>query len=487
LAATKQGSSFHIKRDDLEHYRLRRERPPRRDVTRRPHALPASPTSFVGRENVVAEVAALLRRSEVRLVTLTGPGGTGKTRLALRVAAQCAAGFDDGVAFVPLASVHQANLVLPTIAQVLGVRETEDQPAEVRLLSFLRDRELLLVLDNLEQIPDASPALGDLLGACPRLTIFATSRAPLRLAGERVYPVPPLTLPTRRTMVGGPSALPPLEQLARTEAVQLFVERATAASGDFDLTAGNAPAVAAICERVDGLPLAIELAAARSRVLMPADLLARLSPQLPLLAGGPADQPPRLRSMSDAIGWSYDLLTPTEQRLFRRLAVFVGGFGLEAAESVGAPPSVLDTLTALVDQSLVQRVAGPGHETRFSMLETVREFGLERLAGSGEEAVVRDAHVDWCLDFAERAEPELAGPWQEVWFGRLEAEHPHMRAALGGGSGSAEMASAGCCWPAGSPGSGRHVAICAKPEPGSKGSSPCRRARRREVSASSVP
>ena len=337
LAATKQGGSFHIRRDDLERYRQRRARPPRGDVTRRSqgHALPASPTSFIGREDVVAEVAALLRRHDVRLVTLTGPGGTGKTRLALRVAAQWAAGFDDGVAFVPLASVHQANLVLPTIAQVLGVRETEDQPADARLLSFLCDRELLLVLDNLEQIPDASPALGDLLGACPRLTIFATSRAPLRLAGERVFPVPPLALPTRGTKVCGPSELPPLDQLARTEAVQLFVERATAASGDFDLTAGNAPAVAAICERVDGLPLAIELAAARSRVLMPSDLLARLSPQLPLLAGGPADQPPRLRSMNDAIAWSYDLLTPAEQRLFRRLAVFVGGFGLEAAEGVG--------------------------------------------------------------------------------------------------------------------------------------------------------
>ena len=300
LAATKQGGSFHINAEELERYRQRRARPPRHDVATRLQApaLPAPPTSFVGREDVVAEVAALLRRHDVRLVTLTGPGGTGKTRLALRVAANCAAGFADGVAFVPLATVHQAELVVPTIAQVLGVRETEDQPPEVRLLSFLRDRELLLVLDNLEQILDAGPALGDLLGACPRLTILATSRAPLRLAGERVFPVPPLACQRAARRVGGASELPPLDQLARTEAVQLFVERAAAASGDFDLTAGNAPAVAAICERVDGLPLAIELAAARSRVLMPADLLARLSPQLPLLAGGPADQPPRLRSMA---------------------------------------------------------------------------------------------------------------------------------------------------------------------------------------------
>jgi excisionase family DNA binding protein len=491
LAATKQGGSFHIDSDEIERYRERRARPIRRDIRTRlqADALPAPPTSFIGREDVVAEVVALLRRHDVRLLTLTGPGGTGKTRLALRVAANSVARFA-GVAFVPLASVHQSNLVLPMIAQVLGVRETEDQPPEARLLGSLRDRELLLVLDNLEQIIDAAPALAALLGATSRLTVLATSRAPLHLAGERVYPVPPLALPSRRTLVAGASDLPPLDQLARTEAVQLFVERATEASADFHLTPGNAPAVAAICERVDGLPLAIELAAARSRVLMPADLLARLSPQLPLLSGGPADQPPRLRSMADAIAWSYDLLSSEEQALFRRLAVFVGGFRLEAAEWVGgvagaqgeaaasppqgvsptaqgvketdgrlpraaappegaeqppppeaaqrlAPPersdspSVLDTLTALVDQSLVQRVPGPGHETRFTMLETVREFGLERLASSGEEASVRDAHADWCIAFAARSEPELAGPRQEVWFDRLEAEHPNLRAALG--------------------------------------------------------
>ena len=339
LAAAKQGGSFQISAAAFERYREWRARPVRPRAGPEPHALPASPTSFIGREQGVAEVVALLRRHDVRLVTLTGPGGTGKTRLALRVAAKCAAGFADGVAFVPLASVHQAELVVPTISQVLGVRETEDQPPEVRLLSFLRDRALLLVLDNLEQIPDAAPALGDLLGESPGLTILATSRAPLRLASERVYPVPPLALPPRRAVVGGAGELPPLDALARTEAIQLFVERATAASGDFDLTKENAPAVAAICEQVDGLPLAIELAAARSRVLMPADLLARLSPQLPLLAGGPADQPPRLRSMTDAIAWSYDLLSDVEQALFRRLAVFVGGFGLEAAERVGVAAS----------------------------------------------------------------------------------------------------------------------------------------------------
>src|SRR5688500_5152380 len=335
LPATKQGGSFHIMPEALERYRERRAHPVRHRAGTRPQALPAPPTSFIGREDVVADVAALLRRQDVPLVTLTGPGGTGKTRLALRIAIDLAARFADGAAFVPLALVHQSDLVVPTIAQVLGVRETEDQPPQERLRSFLRDREVLLVLDNLEQIPEASPALGDLLAACPRLTVLATSRAPLRLAGERVYPVPPLALPSRRATVGGASELPPLDQLARTESVQLFVERATASSADFAMTAENAQAIAAICERVDGLPLAIELAAARSRVLMPADLLDRLSPQLPLLAGGPADQPPRLRSMTDAIAWSHDLLSDVEQALFRRLAVFVGGFGLEAAEWVG--------------------------------------------------------------------------------------------------------------------------------------------------------
>ena len=484
LTATKQGGSFHITTKDLERYRQRRAVPLRRGGMTRLHAMPASPTSFIGREDLVAEVTVLLRRHDVRLVTLTGPGGTGKTRLALRVAMNCVAGFADGVAFVPLAPVHQSDLVVPTIAQVLGVRETEDQSPRERLYTFLRDQELLLVLDNLEQIPEAAPELGELLTTSPRLTILATSRAPLRLAGERVYPVPPLTLPTRRATLAGASELPPVDALARTEAVQLFVERAAAASGAFELTEGNAAAVAAICKRVDGLPLAIELAAARSRVLMPADLLSRLSPQLPLLAGGPADQPPRLRSMTDAIAWSYELLAPAEQNLFRRLAVFVDGFSLEAAEDVGgryaeggrggslrsrgeeggeeaddfvpraafplppsgraaaaplsaappfsvAPLSVLDTLTALIDQSLVQRVAGPSDATRFSMLETVREFGLERLAGSGEAALIRDAHADWCIALAERAEPELAGPQQEAWFDRLEAEQPNARAALG--------------------------------------------------------
>jgi excisionase family DNA binding protein len=336
LTATKQGGSFHIHAEDLERYRERRARPVRQRSGTGPQTLPVSPTSFIGREEVVAEVTALLRRRDVRLVTLTGPGGTGKTRLALRVAVDLAVTFAAGAAFVPLAAVHQSDLVVPTIAQVLGVRETEDESPQERLRSFLRDRKLLLVLDNLEQVSGAAPALGDLLAQCPRLTILATSRSPLHLAGERVYPVPPLALPPRRATVGGVSDLPPLDTLARTEAVQLFVERTTAASADFTLTAENAPDIAAICERVDGLPLAIELAAARSRILTAADLLNRLSPQLPLLAGGPADQPPRLRSMTDAIAWSYDLLSAPSKHSCHSVTAMVGCGGGRSTQ--GAPP-----------------------------------------------------------------------------------------------------------------------------------------------------
>jgi non-specific serine/threonine protein kinase len=352
----------------------------------------------------------------------------------LRVADEMAQEFPAGVAFVPLAPVRSAELVLPTIAQVLGVQTRDDQPIETQLRIALRDRELLLLLDNLEQVTAVAPALADLLDACPRLTMLVTSRKAVHLSGEQVYPVPALTLPSGSVSLGGTRDLPPLNQLAAVDAIRLFLERAAAAAS-FVLTPENAPAVVTICERLEGWPLAIELAAVRTRVLSAEDLLGRLSPQLALLSGGPADQPARLQTMRGAIAWSYDLLSPAEQTLFRRLAVFVGGFTLDAAEAVGgrcaqAPPSVLELLTALVDQNLVQRVPGPGHETRFGMLEPVREFGLERLRESWEEASVRNAHTAWCLAFAERADPELAGPDQHAWFDRLEAELPNMRAAL---------------------------------------------------------
>jgi non-specific serine/threonine protein kinase len=410
------------------------------DRKERPSSLPASLTPFVGREREVEAVASLLR-GQMRLVTLTGPGGVGKTRLALRVTELQASNFGDGITFVSLAAVTDPDLVAATVAQALGIREAGDRPVAERLASLLRDRELLLVLDNFEQVVEAAPQFASLLAACVELRVLVTSRVPLRVSGEQIFPVAPLTLPE-------PGAPP--DQLASAEAVRFFVERARAAVPDFALTAVNGPAVAAVCARLDGLPLAIELAAAKTRLLPPSALLGRLDRRLPVLTGGARDQPARLRTMRDAIGWSHDLLGEEEQALFRRLAVFVGGFTLEAAEYVGGeggdaqrpspprpqatpprPPSVFDGLEALAEQSLIHPFDSSG-EPRSGMLETVREYALERLAASGEEAEVRSRHAAWCLALAETAEPHLEGFGrnQAIWLSRLDADLGNLRAAL---------------------------------------------------------
>ncbi|HEY7034753.1 MAG TPA: tetratricopeptide repeat protein, partial [Thermomicrobiales bacterium] len=401
--------------------------PPLKSLERHPTNLPVQPTDLVGRDDDLADLRALLAGAGVRLVTLTGPGGVGKTRLALQAAADLLDAFADGAFFVDLSAVADPSLVLPAIAQTLGVREGGGQTPREALVGYLAGKHLLLVLDNCEQVVAAAPVVADLLTVGAELKVLATSRTPLRLRAEREFAVSPLAVPPLRR-------LPPLADLARIPAVALFVQRAAAAKRGFLLTDGNARAVAEICTRLDGLPLAIELAAARTKLLAPAALLARLGDRLALLTGGARDLPARQRTLRAAIAWSHDLLSPTEQTLFRRLGVFAGGFSFATAEAVVDPDGTLDLfaeVASLVDKSLLRQEEQPDGDPRFRFLETIRAYALERLDAGEDAEAVRRAHAAHFLALAEEAAPELAGPRQIAWLDRLEADHDNLRAALG--------------------------------------------------------
>ncbi|HEY1276374.1 MAG TPA: LuxR C-terminal-related transcriptional regulator [Thermoleophilaceae bacterium] len=386
--------------------------------------LPVRLTSFLGREGEVAAVAGLVREEGVRLVTLTGAGGAGKTRLAIQVAEELAPGFSGGVVFVALGPVADASQVLPAVAHALRLREHQLLPAFERVAGALDDARVLLVLDNFEHVVEAGPSVTELLHRCGGLCVIVTSRAPLHVSGERDFPVGPL---------GVPEVADPAERVAEAAAVRLFGDRARAVDPTFEVGIDNALTVAAICRRLDGLPLAIELAAAKLRLLAPEALLARLEHRLSVLTGGARDQPARLRTMRDAIAWSHDLLSADERVLFRRLAAFVDGFDLEAAEAVaggGGDLEVYAGLEALADQSLVSPRLSVAGKSRFGMLQTVRELGLEELAAAGEEGEVRSAHAAHYLALVERIEPELLGPRAEAWLEALSAEYGDLTAAL---------------------------------------------------------
>jgi predicted ATPase/DNA-binding XRE family transcriptional regulator len=402
---------------------------PLRILPQPPTNLPAPLTRLIGRKQDIAAVRNALLRGEARLLTLVGPPGIGKTRLSIAVAHDVQAAFAGGAYFVALAPLGDPALVLATIAQTLGVRETAGQPLLETLKSALHARRLLLLLDNFEHLLDAASLVVELLEACPGLKALVTSRAALHVRGERLYALPPLLLPD-------PTQPTAIVSLTRNPAVALLVECAQAVMPDFRLTEQNAAAVAGICVRLEGLPLAIELAATRVKLLHPTALLARLEQRLSLLTDGARDLPPRQRTLRAAIAWSYELLDEDEQMLFARLGVFVGGCTLDAVAAVcnatnDLPVDVGGGIASLLDKSLLQQVEGMDGEARFTMLEMIREYALERLAASGAEKIVREQHAAFYLALAEAASAGQHGPSRDMWFDRLELEHNNLRVALG--------------------------------------------------------
>jgi predicted ATPase/DNA-binding CsgD family transcriptional regulator/transcriptional regulator with XRE-family HTH domain len=405
-------------------------------------SVPTPTTALIGRVQDVFAVRHMLGRDAVRLLTIVGPPGIGKTRLSLQSAVELHAAFSDGVAFVSLATIADPGLVIATIARTLGIQESNSRPTMEQLKAFLRPQQMLLVLDNFEQVAQAAPELSELLAAAPRLKLLVTSRVGLQLYGEHKFQTPPLAVPDLATLL-------PVAELVAVPAVALFVQRAQAAVPDFALSPKNAAAVAELCVRLDGIPLAIELAAARIELYSPAALLARLNDRLALLTAGAQDAPARQRTLRATLEWSYLLLRPDEQAIFRRLGVFVGGWTAEAAEAIGdqvgdqagpaasangsrvaTTPTVADVLLRLLNHSLVQRVKTGDETVRFTMLETIREYALEQLQASGEAEAIYRRYVHFFLALTETAAPKLKSAARVDWFGRLDAERDNLRAAL---------------------------------------------------------
>lgn len=405
-----------------------------------PPNLPAYPTSFIGRKQSITHLLSLLRRADLRLVTITGIGGVGKTRLALQLANELRPDFENGVFFVSLAAVSDPRLVLSTIARSLGIGESRNQPVAQLLITHLHNKRLLLVLDNFEQVLPASQAIKELMAALPHLKLLITSRMLLHLYGEHEYSLPPLSMP-EDALLKAQASPGELELLGAYEAINLFVHRARAANPAFKLYGDNAPVVAKICQRLDGLPLAIELAAARVKIMSPALILARLDKRLELLDRGPVDLPNRQQNLRALFDWSFDLLDRSEKQLLARLSIFAGGCELAAVEAVclgdshpegSKAPSIrlVNKLSDLVDKSMLQINNNTGGEPRFSMLETLREYAQHKLGAAGEADLIAERHATYFLRLAEQANQALTGDNQKVWLDRLETEHDNLRLAL---------------------------------------------------------